>query len=142
MSLFMIGGVRCQLHPFNVNKLSEELEMPFARHEVLGGRTAHEKTGLHEEKLQLQGKIFPRRIGGKAEYDMLKGLLADGSAVLVTQGQTSRGWYVITRLSGQHEHLHADGVGQKMEIRIELELSQQPSSASAAGLVTRLFGYV
>ena len=141
MSLFVIGGVRCELHPFNVDGVSDESEMPFARHQILGGRTAHERVALHDRRLRLEGKIFPRRIGGEAELELLESLHAEGQAVMVTRGQSKLGWYVLTKIDRKHVRLDERGVGRRVDIRIEMELSQPPTSSQGAGILTRLFGY-
>ncbi len=141
MALYIIGGVRCELHPFNIDNATDDSEMPFARHEILGGRTSHEKVAQHERKLRLQGKIFPRRIGGEAELALLESLHAAGDAVFVTRGNASLGWYRLIRISRNHQFVDERGIGRKVDLRIEMELSDRPGPASAAGMLTRLFGY-
>lgn len=143
MALYIIGGVRLELHPLNVSDVDHDREADYAKHAVVGGRKPYENVGIGEEKLRLQGKIFPRAIGGRTEFALLVGLQEDGQAVLVTRGNEKLGWYRIARLNERHKHLSEDGVGRVVDVRIEIERDERPVGSNGAGsLLTRLFGYV
>jgi phage protein U len=145
MALYNIGGVRCQLRPFNVDQADDESEMPFARHKILGARTSHEKTAEVERKLSLEGSIFPRRaeLDGRPELSLLESIQAAGQPILVLRGNSKLGWFVITRLRQEHSYLDPDGYGRKVRVSIDLEATQKSGNRSvAADIVTRLTGYV
>lgn len=142
MAMFVIGGVRLELHPLNVNEVDHDNGSDFAKHQVLGARPAYEFMGPGEEKLSFKGDVFPRAIGGMAELALLKSLQADGQAIMVTRGNALMGWFRITRLKEGHTHLSEDGVGRKVAIQIDIERDERPTGSGAvSGLLTRLFGY-
>lgn len=141
MALFIIGGVACELHPFNVNRVSDESEMPFARHRPIGDRTVHEKMALHDRTLELRGNIYPRKIGGEKELALIRGLHEAGKAVLIIRGKEKLGWYVIPSLRCNHTYLDERGVGRKVDIEIKLELAKKPDVASAQNILVEIYGY-
>lgn len=146
MPLYNIGGVRCELRPFNVDEADDDSDMPFAKHRVLGGRTSHEKTAEYDRSLSLQGSIFPRKkeLDGRPELALLEGIHAAGGPVLVLRGNEKLGWFVITRLRRAHTHLDGQGYGRKVRIRIEMEATQKPIGAAnvAIDFLTRITSYV
>ena len=142
MALFNIGGVRAELHPFNLDRAQHETNEDFAKHPVLGARQTFESVGHGDETLQLRGTLFPRKIGGMAEIALLTSLQQSAQAVLVTRGNENLGWFHIMRIGRDHSFLDAQGMGQKVAIRIDLELTDRPSSIDGVGdLLVRLFGY-
>lgn len=143
MAMYVIGGVRCQLHPFNVDEAERVLTPVLARHEVMGTVTQHEKTGEPDEKLRLSGKIFPRRFGGEAELATLKSLASTSQPIMVTQGNSVAGWYVIGRIKDKGRFLDRRGVGRMIDIDIELERTASPTfnQANVVDLAARLFTY-
>lgn len=145
MALYIIGGVRCELAPFNIDEADDESEMRHARHEVLGGTVSHEVTAQADRKLDLEGSIFPRQpqLDGRPELELLEGILADGSPILVTRGNTSLGWFVLTKLRKNHRYLDGSGVGRKVRVQISLERTQASRARSAAvDIFSRLTGYI
>ena len=142
MALFNIGGVRAELHPFNIDRAEHETNEDFARHPVIGARQTFESVGHGAEKLEFRGVLFPRRIGGLAELELLQMIQSSAMAILVTRGTTVMGWFHILSVKRNDRWLDAEGTGQKVEIQIALEKTDAPSYGQAANLVTRLFGYV
>lgn len=142
MSLYNIGGVRAELHPFNLDSATMETNEDFARHAVLGGRKPFESVGHGDAAIQLRGVIFPRFSGGLAEFGLLETLQSAAQSILVTRGNDKLGWFVIPKLRREDKFLDQTGVGQKITIQIELLKTDRPSFGSAVGLLTQLFGYV
>lgn len=141
MALYVIGGVVFDLVPLNAGEVDHETSADFARHPVIGGRQTYEHVGPGDEKLRLEGKVFPRKFGGEAELELIDSLRAEAQSILVMRGDGAKlGWFVITEFRRKHEHLDRRGVGQLIEYRIDLERSEKPPRSSAASLLTRLFG--
>lgn len=141
MSIFIIGGVRCEVWPFNVDAFSDESELAFARHKILQGSRQHEKIVHRDVDFRFGGKVFPRALGGEAELELLDQLHQEGSSVLVMQGPRKRGWFKITKFKRVHRFIDSRGVGRAVDFTIELENSGKPNAAAAANMLTRLFGY-
>lgn len=116
--------------------------MPFAERRPISGTRVHERTSNRDHTLFLEGNIFPRRLGGEAELELLNGLNEAGLPVLVMQGPRKRGWYVVRAVSEKHQFIDERGVGRKVGVKIVLESSAPPSGGAALAMITRLFGSV
>ena len=140
MSLYIIGGVRARLEPFNISAAGERHAMEFAKHDVIDARPIHERTREAARDLRLSGEVFPRAIGGRAEIALLSFLLDRGNPVLVMRGGTLLGWHVLTELRTDHEWLDPSGFGRKVRVALTIERTQRGGILETATDFARLFG--
>lgn len=106
------------VHPVNFNEMDHNTATEYARKGVAGAMPPREWTGEDDEELHLRGKIFPFRIGGFNEIEVLNNMRSAGHAGLMVRGGvdgTELGWFVCERLSRLHRYIAPAGVGQEIQ---------------------------
>ena len=139
--LMMIGPVQLRVWPFNAEAYDHSHEASYAEKPVLGARPPFEWVGEGREKWTILGRLFPKRFGGLSGLDALRAARASGSPQYLMRGDgRMMGWVVILSVSESSTHLAADGVGQVIDVSIEVARASRPSSGQFFGAIARLFG--
>lgn len=115
--LFQWGPIQFDIYPLNVHELEHLTDTDWARKEVAGAAIYREWVGENDEEITLRGRVFPYRIGGLTELEMLESFRRDGKAELLQRGPPSGmvlGWYVLERLARSHRFLSTGGIGQQI----------------------------
>jgi phage protein U len=87
----------------------------WARKEIAGAAIYREWVGEGDEEITLRGRVFPHRLGGLTELEVLESFRRQGKAELLMRGDgTVLGWYVLEKLARAHRFLGADGIGQQI----------------------------
>ncbi|MGV1823246.1 phage tail protein [Agrobacterium vitis] len=128
--LYQIGVVTFDLK-FNLDGVSRETTADFVDKPVIGERPPLEAMGEGPEQMTLAGRLFPDKLGGLSNLKALQTLLKNQVPQLVVRGDGEvMGWFVITRITEGHTYLNTKGVGQVIDMQIELKKSDAPDGES------------
>lgn len=129
--LMKLGPITFAVHPFNVVGYSHMHETPFAEKAVVGARPILEWVGSGPETWTIQAKLFPAKFGGAENLQKLYQARESGRPQYLVRGDGKpMGWVVIERVSEKSSYLGAKGVGQIIEVDIDLKRSSKPSDGS------------
>lgn len=117
--LYSWGPLQFRVWPLNIHEFDHETDTDWAQKEIAGSAIFREWVGENDENLYFRGKVFPYRVGGMAEMEIMEATRRKGIAQSMIRGNrntaTHLGWYVIEKLVRAHKHLSAEGVGQVIE---------------------------
>lgn len=114
--LYSFGTIQFEVSPLNIHELDHVTETDWARKEIAGAGVYREWVGEGDEVVTLRGRIFPHRLGGLTELEVIDSFRRAGQAELLQRGDGKNlGWYVIERFACTHRFLGADGVGQQIQ---------------------------
>jgi phage tail protein len=126
LALFEWGPLQFEVSPLNIHEYDHTTDTDWARKEIAGAPIYREWVGENDEIVCMRGRIFPHRIGGLSELEILEAMRAAGLANLLQRGDGYvLGWFVMERLSRAHAFLGADGVGQ--QINFEAQFARVPT---------------
>lgn len=126
--LYMVGSVEIDTRPFPADKVSLSASSSWAEKAVIGAAPPSEFMGEGPETLSITGKLFPFKLGGLSELQVLKGYMRQGQVVPVMRGDGARlGSYAITSISDNHSLLQNGGVG--FVVGYTLSLKKLPAVA-------------
>ena len=138
--LFSIGPLVFDL-VVNITEFDHDSEVDFARKDVVGARRPFEFVGPGDETLRFAGSLFPERLGGAGAVEALRMIQSTGSPQLVIRGDGKiYGFFVVKRLSFKGQNLDAAGAPRRIDVSIELEKTDQPSTMSVFSALVSLFG--
>lgn len=113
--LFQWGALQFDITPFNVHEADQMTATDWARKEIAGAAIYREWVGEGDEEITLRGRVFPHRLGGLTELEILESFRRQGKAEQMMRGDGFvLGWYVLEKLARAHRFLGADGVGQQI----------------------------
>lgn len=137
--LYMIGAVEIEVFPFNAHEVSQSDEASFAEKAILGRRQPSEAVGEGASTLKMSGRMFPQKLGGMDEADLLDAQRQAQKALPVMRGDgVPMGWYVITQFDRKSSRLDAQGVGRVIEVEISLRKTDGGGLAGAGGVAALL----
>src|SRR5262249_51392416 len=109
------SALQFQVHPLNIHEVDHHTQSDWARKEIAGASIYREWVGENDEELYLRGRIFPYRIGGLSELQVIEAMRRQGIAGLMVRGDgIVLGWVVCERVGCQHQHLGLARVGEQM----------------------------
>src|SRR5262245_49677814 len=115
VTLLQWSALQFQVHPLNIHEVDHHTQTDWARKEIAGAPIYREWVGENDEELYLRGRIFPYRIGGLSELQVIEAMRRQGIAGLMVRGDgVVLGWFVVERLIRTHQHLGIAGVGQQV----------------------------
>lgn len=113
--LYSWSLVQFQVYPLNVHEVDHTTATDWAKKEIAGAAIYREWVGENDEELYFRGRLFPYRIGGLYQIEVMEAYRRHGIAGLMMRGNgDSLGWFVCERLVRTHMHLGPDGVGQQV----------------------------
>ena len=119
VAMYAWGPLQFEVWPLNIHEFDHETDTDWAQKEIAGSAIFREWVGENDETLYFRGKLFPYRIGGMAEIELLEATRRKGIAqALIRSGGnqgTHLGWFVIEKLVRAHKFLSSEGVGQVIE---------------------------
>ena len=145
-ALYQWGPLAFEVWPLNVYEVDHETDTDWAQKEIAGSAIFREWVGEKDENMYFRGKIFPYRVGGMSELELLEATRRRGIAQMLVRGGadhgTVLGWFVIEKLVRSHKFLSSEGLGQ--EIDFEAVFTRVPVPDDPAGDYTKMFdaGYV
>src|SRR5512135_1728357 len=116
-TLMTWGPTAFQVWPLNMEEWVSETATDWAPKEIAGGPTYMEWVGEEAERINVRGRVFPyTKIGGMSELDAMESrrMAGHSDTLVLGSGQGGGvvlGWFVIERLSREHERLGIAGVG-------------------------------
>ena len=118
-AMYQWGPLSFEVWPLNIHEFDHESDTDWAQKEIVGSAIYREWVGENDENLYFRGKIFPYRIGGMSEMELMEATRRKGIAqAMIRSGGyqgTHLGWYVIEKLVRSHKFLSSEGVGQVIE---------------------------
>lgn len=113
--LYQWSALQFQVYPLNVHEVEHATATDWARKEIAGAAIYREWVGENDEELYFRGRVFPYRIGGLAELDVMDAMRRQGIAGNMIRGDGAvLGWFVIEKLVRHHLHLGGEGIGQQV----------------------------
>jgi uncharacterized protein len=116
--LMQWGLLQFQVWPLNYHELDHYSKTDWARKEIAGAAVYREWTGEGDEELHLRGKVFPLKLGGLEELEVMETMRRQGIAALMMRGGQgegrSLGWYVCERLVRNHTFIDVEGFGKQI----------------------------
>ena len=138
--LYQLGVLSIKVHPFNVDKVQFDGSTDYVPKPVLGKEPPMEYVGEGANTWRLSGQLFPKAIGGLSELGILNAMRTSGRPQFLLRGDgTPLGWVVIEKVSTRESHLGGDGVGQKIEVDMELRRAGRPSRLALFTILLGLF---
>jgi phage protein U len=115
LTLMQWSALQFEVYPLNIHEVDHLTQTDWARKEIAGAPIYREWVGENDEEIHLRGRIFPYRIGGLTELQVIEAMRRQGIAGLMVRGDgIVLGWFVCERLVRQHQHLGIAGVGQQV----------------------------
>lgn len=131
--LMKIGPVVCDL-AFNIDHVGRETRRDFVEKPLVGAQPPLEDVGPGTGSLSISGRLIPGRLGGLPQLDALRRAQETGEPQLVVRGDGAVfGFYAIDRVSDEHSYLDADGVGQVVDITVEMRRAGAPAASDFFG---------
>lgn len=129
--LLVLGGLSFRVWPFNATGTGGDLGGDYVEKPVMGRRPTLEFVGEASGTFTITAKLFPRHVGGLGDLERLHAIRRSGSPQYLMRGDgVPIGWVVVERVSEQHDHLTATGVGQEVAVEITLKHADAPQAAS------------
>lgn len=140
--LYMIGPVAIDVYPYNVHEVSRERETEFAEKSVIGRLPPNEWVGEKSDTMTLSGQLLPEHLpGGLSMHALLHSMRKEGKPQMVLRGDGEvLGWFLITKATEKETFLGWTGVGQVIEISIELKRDDPPDAEGFMGGFAQIFG--
>ena len=145
-AMYQWGPLAFEVWPLNIHEFDHETDTDWAQKEIVGSAIYREWVGENDENLYFRGKVFPYRIGGMSEIELMEATRRKGIAqAMIRSGAeqgTHLGWYVIEKLVRSHKFLSTEGVGQVIEF--EAVFTRVPVPDDPAGHFAQMWeaGYV
>ena len=134
--LFLWGPrIEFRVWPMNIHEYDHESDTDWAQKEIAGAAIYREWVGENDEVLYLRGRLFPYRIGGVPQIEVLGNRRA-GLAQLLMRGAnptTKLGWFVCEKLVRANTFLSGEGLGQ--QINFEAQMARVPTPQDPDGLL-------
>ena len=128
--LMQVGLVTFDLK-FNLDSIGRQTVRDYAEKPVIGAMPSLEDMGDGPETLSFSGRIISQRLGGLDGLPVLRKAQRTGLPQLVMRGDGAvLGFYVIRGVADDHAFLNAAGVGQVVDIGIDLQKTADPDGRS------------
>lgn len=129
--LMKLGPVAFQVWPFNATGMSHTHETSFAEKPVVGARPPLEWVGEGPETWTIQARLFPAKFGGMEDLQKLQQARTSGKPQYLVRGDGKpMGWVAIERVTERASYLDSKGVGQIIDVDIEVKRTGKPSDGS------------
>jgi phage protein U len=139
--LYQFGGLQFTVWPFNVHGIDRDASYDFAAHPVVGARQPLEAVGPGEDRIVLEGRLFPHKLGGLSALEALRRMAeAQQPQPLMRGDGTPFGWRVVANLGERGSHLDGRGIGRLIEFEATFALTPRPAASAWYGSLVSLFG--
>lgn len=129
------GMLQFEVYPLNFHELDHRTATDWARKEIAGAPIHREYVGEGDEELHLRGRVFPYRLGGLGELEIMEQMRRDGEAHLITRSDGWRlGWYVMERLVRSHLFINPNAVGRQINFEAQFARVPVPDGVGYFGL--------
>jgi uncharacterized protein len=142
--LYMLGPLRIEVWPFNVDHVSESRGADYAVKAVVGAEQPLEFVGEGANEITLDGLVWPAERGGEGalgSIELLSQMRSSGKPQYLMRGDGKPfGWFAILGVSTRSDFLDRDGVGKRVGVSISLRRAAKPSAQTFFSLISRLVG--
>jgi len=143
--LMAYGSFRFSMATYAYEKLKLKAEARIEPQKIIGSRPSLHRMGYEAETLSLTSTLFPNHLPGNAGLSQLAGLRAAvGQSQQLVGNRLSIGdmfgRWALKSIEATHEHIFVDGVGQKIDVQMELIFDGRGRTPEAAAAIARLFG--
>lgn len=140
-ALMQWGPLQFLVFPLNFHELDHHTSTDWARKEIAGAAVYREWTGEGDEELHLRGKVFPYRVGGLTELEVLETWRREGVAQMMVRGDGYiLGWYVVERLVRNHTFPSQEGIGKVINFEALFARVPTPSGIDEFPVLWRTVG--
>lgn len=138
------GPFRFEIASFAYESLKRKYEANIQEQKIIGGRPSLHRMGFGVETISLTSTFFPHHLPGNTGLTQLAGLRAAvGESMPLVGNKISVGdvfgRWALKSVSDDHSEIFIDGVGQQIEVSMELMFDGPGRSPSAAAAIARLF---
>lgn len=129
--LYQIGALKIDVTPFNAHGVTISRQTDYVAKPVLAAEPPLEYVGEGANTMRLTGTLWPERIGGMGRLRRLHAMRESGSPQFVMRGDgTPLGWWAILDVKEDHRHLGPNGVGNRVDVSINMRRAGRPSGLS------------
>lgn len=138
--LFQLGLLTMDVYPFNTTDYSRDTGADFVKHDVIGTMRPSEFTGEADESMSLQFRLFPEKLGGLRELEILHQMRRSGIPQILVRGDGyNLGWFNIEKVNENSKAIDNQGVGRDISGTISLSRSPRPSITAYLPTLARMF---
>lgn len=139
------GPYRFSMATFAYEEIKRDVGARIESQPIIGARPSLHNAGIDDEKLDIQASFFPNHLPGNRGLSQLARIRQDVGASYPLIGNRAFvgdafGKWALSRVRDKHTHLGPDGVGQKIDIDIELIFDGRGRSSAALSAFVTLFG--
>ncbi|OIP87325.1 MAG: hypothetical protein AUK37_01615 [Rhodobacterales bacterium CG2_30_65_12] len=138
--LYQIGALKIDVTPFNAHGVTISRQTDYVPKPVVGAEQPLEYVGEGANTMRLSGTLWPERIGGMGQLSRLQSMRASGSPQFVMRGDgTPLGWWAILDVKEDHRHLGPNGVGNRIDLTINMRRAGRPSGFGLLAFILGMF---
>ena len=124
MALLALGSNIFEIAPLNFQELERSTEAKWPAVPRFGSRPARQFTGFGEDKVTIRGLLFPEAIGGRQQFEAIRGTQAAAQPVMMVGFGTDTagrvfGQVVILTVSDTQDHIGPTGEGRRLSFDVE-----------------------
>jgi len=143
--LMGLGPFRFSLSTFSYDEIKRKTEARVEAVKIIGARPSLHVSGLEVEKIEIKSVFHPKHLPGNSG---LYQIAAMRSCVGQTYGFVGNrigvgdilGQWMLQSVEDTQKEIFVDGLGQVVEVEIELQYDGRSRSFSAASALARLLG--
>lgn len=114
-ALYVWGSIEFTVVEFNTHELDHDTETAWAQKDIVGAALYREYVGENDEQIFFRGRVFPYRLYGMTQLEMMEAQRRDAIVNVLIRGDGKiLGWFGIEKLVRGHTYLSAEGVGQQI----------------------------
>lgn len=137
--LAQLGSTLFEIYPLNAHEMSLDSAADFAEKSVMGRRPTLEFMGEGAETRTISCRIYPNKFGGLSSVDDLHAQRAAGKALPYMRGDGAAiGWFVIERITEKASYLDPTGVGQVIEVEVQIKRADEVDASAAFSVLSGL----
>jgi phage protein U len=120
--LMTLGGFQFAINTAAHDSLQRETAYRWEQQDRLGREPAMQFIGAGNEKISLQGRIYPHFRGGLGQLNTMRQMAGEGEPLQLIDGLGNvLGQYCITRIVEGQQAYVGPGIPRRMDFAIELE---------------------
>jgi hypothetical protein len=143
--LMGLGPFRFSLSTFAYDEIKRKSEARVEAVKIIGARPSLHLGGLEVEKIQIKSVFHPRYLPGNGGLYQVSAMRSSVGMSYPLVGNRVGigdvfGRWLIQSVEDTHTEIFVDGLGQAVEVEVELQYDGVSRSVSAAAAIARLIG--
>lgn len=124
-------AIQFEVWPLNYHEMDHETATDWAHKEIAGAAVYREWVGENDELIFLRGRVYPYRLGGMSECDMIESQRRGGIANPLIRGDgRTLGWFVVEKFIRSHVFISSEGVGRMISFEASFARVPVPDNTS------------